>query len=490
MAASPLTPAQVRALDSALRSAFPDHSSLARLVRMWLGESLDAIVPPGSLKDTAYNLINWAESQGRMDELIQGALAENPTNGRLRTLAEELGVALPPVASDAPAAPPSRPIMLQALLGSKSCTVSIMLGLALLLIAGVSSAMAAWFNHLLPAAATPTPPSIYVPTSVPSTTSLVVTTTATAPAQVTLTVEPTPVTPLSTPSSTPAALATVVSRTTATAVSARATAFVADTTATALAMVASRATITAFPATPVHTADPTPPRLPPVTATAGPLISVTVVRNPTATATGIRPATVPAVNSVTATAVVPILSPVTASPPAAATATPSPTLLPAGTPCPWVLPVSGYTGGVYARPAVGRRLGCSTVAYEVGVPAGAIQQFQRGYLFRDSAHGQVFVLVREATGAAQGGWRVYPDPLPASDADPGASLRQLLIDQPTVASDLGATQESPQARLQSGSQFHAAAQPFQNGYLLWADQPYPVFALYSDRRHWDAYNLP
>jgi len=488
MSVGRLSPAQVRDLDAALRSAFPERSSLARMVRLWLGESLDEIVSPGSLKESTYNLISWAESRDRVTELIGGALAENPTNGRLRTLADELGVALPTAEAEIAPVRPRRPIMLQALLGSKSCTVSIMLGLALLIIIGATSSTAVgWITSLLPFPATATPIVIHVPTVAPSVTLQPSTVTVTPlPLVVTAvaTDAPTPLTQVPTTSAPTVPTSLPAAKSTLTAI------FTNVRTATAQAIPSAAATQTPTPSA-------TPPRLP--APSAPPTLTAALSQTPVNTATTIplKASATPGSNPVsTATPSVPqpvppfstaAVTPSLTKPP---TATPSPTLLPAGTPCPWTLPVSGYTGGVYARPAVGRRLGCSAVNYEVGVAAAAIQTFQRGYLFRDSVLDQIFVLVRQPADATQGSWRVYPDPLPTADTDPGASLIRLLTDQPTVARDLGTALETPQARLQSGDQFHAAAQPFTNGYLLWADQPYPVFALYSDSRHWDAYNLP
>ncbi|MDQ2808469.1 MAG: effector-associated domain EAD1-containing protein, partial [Chloroflexota bacterium] len=182
MSASRLNPAQVRALDTALRSAFPERGSLARMVRLWLGESLDEIVPPGSMKETIYNLMSWAESRDRMTELIQGALAENPTNGRLRILVAELGGT--PVNSATKTTSPTR---LQVLGGSKNSTVSVMLGLALLVsvVAG-SSILAGWISRL-PFPATATPVMIQVPTAAPSATLLPNTATGTPTSLVALT---------------------------------------------------------------------------------------------------------------------------------------------------------------------------------------------------------------------------------------------------------------------------------------------------------------
>ncbi|MEO5729428.1 MAG: effector-associated domain EAD1-containing protein, partial [Byssovorax sp.] len=89
-------------LQSALLAAFPTRSALTIMVRFQLGENLDALASPGSLKTTVFELITWAESQGRVADLVEGARTANPGNPALRAFA----AAYSPPAS--PSVAPSR----------------------------------------------------------------------------------------------------------------------------------------------------------------------------------------------------------------------------------------------------------------------------------------------------------------------------------------------------------------------------------------------
>jgi hypothetical protein len=111
-----LSGAQYQELQQAFLSAFRSNDELTRMVRFHLGESLAAIVAPGALAAVVFELIQWAESRGRLRELVAGALAENPGNPTLRDCAARLGLSSPPapgasatsVTPPAPAASPGR----------------------------------------------------------------------------------------------------------------------------------------------------------------------------------------------------------------------------------------------------------------------------------------------------------------------------------------------------------------------------------------------
>jgi hypothetical protein len=75
-----LTGEQHRQLSEALDSAFPSKAALARMVRQQLNHKLDAIATAGNLLDLIDNLIEWAESQGKLFDLIGGAYRQNPGN--------------------------------------------------------------------------------------------------------------------------------------------------------------------------------------------------------------------------------------------------------------------------------------------------------------------------------------------------------------------------------------------------------------------------
>ncbi|MEM7539174.1 MAG: effector-associated domain EAD1-containing protein, partial [Chloroflexota bacterium] len=67
-------------LQAALLHAFPNYSALQRMIRLQLEENLAAIAGGDNLNDTIFQLIEWAESTGRLHELINGAGNTNPNN--------------------------------------------------------------------------------------------------------------------------------------------------------------------------------------------------------------------------------------------------------------------------------------------------------------------------------------------------------------------------------------------------------------------------
>ncbi len=95
-----LTGPQIAHLLEALLAAYPRRDDLRMMVRVELGENLDAIAGGDNLRAVTFSLIEWAISAGREDELVAGARRSNAGNARLRAVAQALGV------EDAP---PSRP---------------------------------------------------------------------------------------------------------------------------------------------------------------------------------------------------------------------------------------------------------------------------------------------------------------------------------------------------------------------------------------------
>ena len=71
---------QKKALHAALRNAFPRPAALERLVEFHLDEHLAVIAGEGALDDVIFRLIAWAEAQGRLAALVNGARAEAPGN--------------------------------------------------------------------------------------------------------------------------------------------------------------------------------------------------------------------------------------------------------------------------------------------------------------------------------------------------------------------------------------------------------------------------
>jgi hypothetical protein len=83
---------QKQALHRALLSAFRTYSALQKLFTFELDVSLATIVAPGPLDDVVFQIIEWAETGARLEELISGALAQNPRNVELRRFAVEVAI--------------------------------------------------------------------------------------------------------------------------------------------------------------------------------------------------------------------------------------------------------------------------------------------------------------------------------------------------------------------------------------------------------------
>ena len=102
-----LSGTQYGRLVDALVNAF-DRGGLQRLVRFRLDENLDAVAGGGNHSEVVFALIGWAESRGRLAELLAGALAENPGNRRLQAVAAELQPTHTAMRGNAPLYPQSR----------------------------------------------------------------------------------------------------------------------------------------------------------------------------------------------------------------------------------------------------------------------------------------------------------------------------------------------------------------------------------------------
>jgi len=74
---------QKKALHAALLAAFPRQAALERLVEFHLDAHLAVVAGDGPLADVVFRLMEWAESQGRLDALVNGARGENPQNPQL-----------------------------------------------------------------------------------------------------------------------------------------------------------------------------------------------------------------------------------------------------------------------------------------------------------------------------------------------------------------------------------------------------------------------
>lgn len=77
---------QLKQLQEVLLAAFIDQNSLKQMVRFGLDENLDAIAPgKTNLSEIVFDLLLWAESKGRIEELVRAASETSPN------IMEELG---------------------------------------------------------------------------------------------------------------------------------------------------------------------------------------------------------------------------------------------------------------------------------------------------------------------------------------------------------------------------------------------------------------
>ena len=85
---STLTGAQYESLVNALVESFQSETALAMMLRYRLGKTLAAIVPPGSLTDQAFRLVEASEAEGWTADLVGAARRSRPRNARLLEVAQ------------------------------------------------------------------------------------------------------------------------------------------------------------------------------------------------------------------------------------------------------------------------------------------------------------------------------------------------------------------------------------------------------------------
>src|SRR5947199_2295732 len=95
---------QQKQLQKALISAYPIRSALEQMVFHGLGVHLDAITAQGGLEQVVFELLRWAQAQGRLEELIRAAREQNSGNQELQRVAAQLGVSSGQSSSDVPPA--------------------------------------------------------------------------------------------------------------------------------------------------------------------------------------------------------------------------------------------------------------------------------------------------------------------------------------------------------------------------------------------------
>ncbi len=87
-----LTPQQMESLHSALLAAY-NKNSLARLLRFKFGKSLDHIAPANAaLNDIIFTVIETAEAEGWLAELIRQSHENIPGNPQLKAFVESLSL--------------------------------------------------------------------------------------------------------------------------------------------------------------------------------------------------------------------------------------------------------------------------------------------------------------------------------------------------------------------------------------------------------------
>jgi len=81
-----LTNEQRKQVRAALLSAFPKRDDLEQMTSYELDLNLDEIAGEQNMRQTVFELIQWAESNGKVEVLIRGAYAQNPHNAEIKAL--------------------------------------------------------------------------------------------------------------------------------------------------------------------------------------------------------------------------------------------------------------------------------------------------------------------------------------------------------------------------------------------------------------------
>ncbi|NEP20620.1 effector-associated domain EAD1-containing protein [Moorena sp. SIO3I6] len=73
-------------IESALCSAFPSEMKLAMMLRHQFSQNLAQVASGGNLKEIVYNLVQDFQTRNSLENLLDGALNENPRNSELKKL--------------------------------------------------------------------------------------------------------------------------------------------------------------------------------------------------------------------------------------------------------------------------------------------------------------------------------------------------------------------------------------------------------------------
>jgi len=85
---------QVKQLQDAMIDAFINKASLEQMLLFQLNKNLREIAGEGSLKDIVFKLIQTANAEGWVEDLIRAAAEFNPGNQKLRAISQELEIGL------------------------------------------------------------------------------------------------------------------------------------------------------------------------------------------------------------------------------------------------------------------------------------------------------------------------------------------------------------------------------------------------------------
>lgn len=87
-----LTSQQIKNFQNALNAAFPSYDAQKRMLRFELNKRLEEIVGTGALKKITFDLIEVAEAEGWLYQLLQGARKQNNGNRQLIEFEQSVGL--------------------------------------------------------------------------------------------------------------------------------------------------------------------------------------------------------------------------------------------------------------------------------------------------------------------------------------------------------------------------------------------------------------
>ena len=81
---------QYKEFTEALISAFPTRQKLTQMLRFGSGKHLEAIASGGNLQDIVFELLQAAEAEGWLIELLEAARKANPNNAKLEAFYQKI----------------------------------------------------------------------------------------------------------------------------------------------------------------------------------------------------------------------------------------------------------------------------------------------------------------------------------------------------------------------------------------------------------------